>query len=165
MCSGMYRHDRTETRTPDRCGTRVRLPPSPPRSPPIGRLLHWAGNSFAGGIMPLPLPRPCVVCQRLTNPGRSRCPEHLAEASSQKRQRRQSAQGDGARQRLRRSLNREGMGVCARCGLETLSEFLQVDHRVALADGGTDFDSNVWALCIGCHSLKTAREATDRSKP
>ena len=49
------------------------------RSLPFGRLLHWVGNSSAGGHMPLPLPRPCVVCQRLTEPGRSRCREHRAE--------------------------------------------------------------------------------------
>lgn len=114
--------------------------------------------------MPLPLPRPCLVCQRLTEPGRSRCREHQAEAEVLKRQRRQASPGDGAHQRLRRSLTRAGMGICERCGLETLSEFLQVDHRVPLADGGTDFESNVWALCIGCHSDKTAREATDRTR-
>ena len=114
--------------------------------------------------MPLPLPRPCVVCQRLTEPGRSRCREHLAEAEVQKRQRRRSAPGDGAHQRLRRSLDRLGMGTCGMCGLETLSEFLHVDHRLPLADGGTDFGPNVWALCIRCHTEKTRREATERSK-
>jgi len=114
--------------------------------------------------MPLPLPRPCVVCQRLTEPGESRCSVHRPEANAEKRRRRNSPAGDGARQRLRRSLSRIGMGTCRLCGLETLSEFLHVDHRLPLADGGTDFDSNVWVLCIGCHSEKTSQEATDRSR-
>ena len=61
--------------------------------------------------MPLPLPRPCIVCQRLTEPGESRCKSHLAMVEVLKRERRQSSPGDGAQRRLRQALNREGIYV------------------------------------------------------
>ena len=114
--------------------------------------------------MPLPLPRPCVVCQRLTEPGRSRCREHLAEAAVLKRQRRSAAPGTNAQQRLRRNLNLEGVGVCSLCGVMDIPENLNVDHRLALADGGLDVLSNVWVLCIPCHKEKSAKEATRRAQ-
>lgn len=113
--------------------------------------------------MALPLPRPCTVCQRLTQPGQSRCRECRKQAEAVKRFRRK-ASGDDAQQRLRRELNRIGFGTCSMCRVETLSEFLNVDHRVPLADGGRDIDSNVWLLCVACHKDKTAKEATDRSR-
>ena len=45
-----------------------------------------------------------------------------------------------------------------------IPENLNVDHRLALADGGLDVLSNVWVLCVPCHKDKTAREATERSR-
>jgi len=40
---------------------------------------------------------------------------------------------------------------CRRCGREAT----QVDHIVALADGGADEDHNKQPLCGSCHSRKT----------
>jgi 5-methylcytosine-specific restriction enzyme A len=39
----------------------------------------------------------------------------------------------------------------------------QVDHRIPLADGGADHESNYQSLCDDCHEVKTAAEARARS--
>ena len=36
---------------------------------------------------------------------------------------------------------------------------MERDHVVNLADGGTDDDRNVQALCISCHKAKTQSES------
>lgn len=51
---------------------------------------------------------------------------------------------------------------CADCS-KLLSAAYQVDHRVALADGGTNRPSNLAALCPNCHALKTQLEAIARA--
>jgi 5-methylcytosine-specific restriction protein A len=45
---------------------------------------------------------------------------------------------------------------CAARGL--VSAATDVDHVVALADGGTHADSNLRSLCHSCHSARTARD-------
>ncbi len=47
--------------------------------------------------------------------------------------------------------------TCRTCGLVTND--LEVDHIVNLAQGGTEDDSNLQALCVACHKAKTARES------
>lgn len=54
--------------------------------------------------------------------------------------------------------------TCQACGLVTPARFLQVDHIKALAEGGTEDDSNLQSLCIlghdgGCHGAKSRAEA------
>lgn len=39
----------------------------------------------------------------------------------------------------------------------------QIDHTVALCDGGSDEESNMQALCCPCHKDKTAAEARART--
>lgn len=58
---------------------------------------------------------------------------------------------------------------CAVCGrLTDWPNGFELDHKVRLADGGPDVDSNCQVLCVhwdeqgrkqGCHALKTASEA------
>ncbi|PKH12613.1 HNH endonuclease [Pseudomonas sp. 43NM1] len=48
--------------------------------------------------------------------------------------------------------------TCRVCGL--ITDQLEVDHIVNLAQGGSDDDDNLQAICIPCHKVKTAREAT-----
>lgn len=48
--------------------------------------------------------------------------------------------------------------TCKVCDLTTNQ--LEVDHIVNLAQGGSDDDDNLQAICIPCHKAKTAREAT-----
>lgn len=38
------------------------------------------------------------------------------------------------------------------------------DHKIPLADGGPDVDSNMQGLCIEHHDIKTAREARERAE-
>src|ERR1700722_6795840 len=39
----------------------------------------------------------------------------------------------------------------------------EVDHILALVDGGADLPSNMWSLCIPCHRNKTANEVAARA--
>lgn len=54
------------------------------------------------------------------------------------------------------------MGQCANfatCYQSTDSgASFELDHIVAIADGGEDTDSNVQALCVYCHHQKTIAE-------
>ncbi|CAH0650399.1 MULTISPECIES: HNH endonuclease [Pseudomonas] len=47
--------------------------------------------------------------------------------------------------------------TCQACGLVTKD--LEVDHIINVAEGGSDDDSNLQALCVPCHQEKTAAEA------
>ncbi|MCX2816489.1 MULTISPECIES: HNH endonuclease [Pseudomonas] len=47
--------------------------------------------------------------------------------------------------------------TCRACGLVTKD--LEVDHIINVAEGGSDDDSNLQALCVPCHQEKTAAEA------
>lgn len=48
---------------------------------------------------------------------------------------------------------------CAKCHRALSLSSMERDHIVNLADGGTDDDSNVQALCIPCHQAKTQSES------
>lgn len=48
--------------------------------------------------------------------------------------------------------------TCRVCGL--ITKDLEVDHIVNVAQGGTDDDENLQAICIPCHKVKTARESS-----
>lgn len=43
-------------------------------------------------------------------------------------------------------------------GRRCLAKARDVDHRIAHSDGGTDQDSNLWALCQYHHERKTGTE-------
>ena len=51
--------------------------------------------------------------------------------------------------------------ACAGCK-ELLPSAYQIDHVVALADGGEDALHNLQALCANCHADKTQREHVTR---
>ena len=109
------------------------------------------------------LPRPCVECQALTQPGHTRCPRHenmrrkVWDAGSVA-VRKARIKGGGAAARLRRKLNKEGGGSCNHCRLFFPAAALHIDHRVALQNGGTDTDTNLQILCKPCHGNKTIEE-------
>lgn len=50
---------------------------------------------------------------------------------------------------------------CAMCGV---AKATQVDHAVAIADGGTDERSNLRGLCFPCHKSHTAAQNRARRK-
>lgn len=47
--------------------------------------------------------------------------------------------------------------TCQVCGL--ITNHLEVDHVINLAQGGTGGDENLQAICVPCHKLKTAAES------
>ena len=51
---------------------------------------------------------------------------------------------------------------CAQKGIKRLA--VEVDHIIALADGGTDDDDNVRSLCKPCHTIRT-RERLFKNAP
>lgn len=51
--------------------------------------------------------------------------------------------------------------ACAVCK-QLLPSAYQIDHVVALADGGADAEHNLQALCANCHADKTQREHVER---
>lgn len=114
--------------------------------------------------------RPCLEtgCRNYADPGQSRCPAHAAArartVNHRHNQARTSAPGDGAARRARRRLNTAGQGICAHCGTIHQGDALQVDHIVALADGGRDIDDNLQLLCHPHHLAKTNTERQRRAK-
>jgi 5-methylcytosine-specific restriction protein A len=110
------------------------------------------------------LRRPCLDCNRLTRPGRSRCDlcnrvvrKRWSRQSVLNRQRRMRGAGGGA-QRLRRTVNTQGGSSCMGCGSWHQATDIVIDHVVPMSRHGTDLDDNVQPLCIACHRIKTRRE-------
>lgn len=52
---------------------------------------------------------------------------------------------------------------CSHCG-ELLAATYQVDHTVALCNGGEDTLSNLTAMCVSCHATKTQWEHIERAR-
>lgn len=52
-------------------------------------------------------------------------------------------------------IRRRDKRTCQLCG----KPGWQVDHRIPVAAGGTDDDTNLRVLCDGCHQAKTQAEA------
>jgi nitrogen fixation-related uncharacterized protein len=52
---------------------------------------------------------------------------------------------------------------CSHCK-SLLDETYEVDHRLALFNGGTNDESNLEALCPGCHRKKTVNERLESPK-
>jgi len=56
-------------------------------------------------------------------------------------------------------------GHCAHCKRKLFpGEDYEIDHIIALANGGTDEDSNLQLLCEGCHIIKTGGDVSDAAK-
>ena len=67
-------------------------------------------------------------------------------------------QGRGGRpwRRLRDSILKRDAYLCQPCARRgRLTAAQQVDHRIALCNGGTDADDNLEAICLKCHAHKT----------
>lgn len=58
---------------------------------------------------------------------------------------------------------RRDCGLCQTClRAGRLRAAVQVDHIVELADGGTDDEANLEAICHACHASKTAASQARR---
>lgn len=64
----------------------------------------------------------------------------------------------------RSRIMRRDCGLCQHCKREGRLQLAeQVDHIRELADGGTDDENNLEALCSDCHKAKSARSAAARA--
>lgn len=115
--------------------------------------------------MPSTALKPCAHpgCSALVANG-SRCDQHKVNKTSNwsKPERSSStARGYGwAWTKLRnRIMHRDG-GLCQVCfSAGLIVQAKEVDHIVAKHNGGTDDETNLQAICIECHKLKTAGES------
>lgn len=63
---------------------------------------------------------------------------------------------------MRRQINWLGWAPCRACGLIHSAPQIEVDHTWPLVLGGCDSANNVQPLCVRCHRIKTAIEASWR---
>lgn len=111
----------------------------------------------------LMLNKPCLSCNvAMAKPGQPRCFSCAAVKDHERQAHRRAAVSTNAQRRMRRALNQLGQYRCAQCKVVQPAADLQVDHRIALADGGTDTEHNVQPLCRSCHVAKTSSEAKAR---
>jgi 5-methylcytosine-specific restriction endonuclease McrA len=105
-------------------------------------------------------------CSSCSEPDLSRCMTHRADVES--RTVRRLGQpwaaflGDGAARRTRAAIEEYGSVICAACHRSFPPAEIHVDHRVPLADGGADLDSNIWLICGECQRGE-ASDGTRRS--
>ena len=110
------------------------------------------------------LKKPCLDCGRLTQPGKSRCPEHSRQVrkawdrQAVLNRRARMSRGDGGASRLRYRVNAQGGASCVRCSNYYPAGLIRIDHVLRLADGGLDVDDNVATMCHHCHQSKTTAE-------
>lgn len=118
----------------------------------------------------MPIRKACAVssCIAYAIEGGSRCKEHAIEIerprAERKARNRRLRFSTGAQSRLRAVVNRVGHAVCVCCYRSYAARFIQIDHKIPLADGGTDTDENVQPLCTGCHKRKTIEENRERHR-
>lgn len=55
-------------------------------------------------------------------------------------------------------------GWCASCTRIVMPHRMQIDHTVALCNGGQNRESNLQLLCKTCHFYKTGRDVGARAK-
>lgn len=77
-----------------------------------------------------------------------------------RRRARLQACGTGAAGVLRRQVNWLGWAPCRSCGGIFGAGVIEVDHTWPVGAGGCDTEDNVQTLCVPCHRVKTAIEAT-----
>ncbi|WP_085696285.1 HNH endonuclease [Pseudomonas sp. B26(2017)] len=122
--------------------------------------------------MPVRTQRPCRAqgCRQLHRNGNGHCDAHAelaAEKSKAWATRKGSGRGGRPWRRLRdQILKRDGyLCKCDNCvALGRILEADEVDHIVALAQGGTDLPSNLRAINKHCHKAKTLIESRMRKK-
>ncbi|PHM20947.1 MAG: restriction endonuclease [Curvibacter sp. PD_MW3] len=110
--------------------------------------------------MPISAPRPCTYpgCGALVRDGSGRCEKHPRPSWSKQPNAPKRVTGRRL-QAMRESLfNRDPLcAECRRHGRVRLAT--QRDHKVPLAEGGTDDSTNEQGLCDYCHKEKTLAEA------
>jgi 5-methylcytosine-specific restriction protein A len=111
------------------------------------------------------LKRPCLDCNVChARPGQSRCFSCAAVKNHDRTAHRRAAPSTNAQQRVRRAINAVGYARCALCKRVHDATGIEVDHRLPLADGGTNTETNVQPLCKRCHVGKTSAENRARTQ-
>ena len=111
--------------------------------------------------------RPCrrASCTALVRDGSSYCQAHQSDRKvgkfADERRGTRQERGYGAEwEKTRKRILSRDKGLCQVCMTEgKLRPAKQVDHKVPKAEGGTDEDGNLQAICVPCHQAKTAAEA------
>lgn len=115
--------------------------------------------------MPAAIPRQCRLhtCSATTTARNGYCDAHQALASGWMDERRGSSteRGYGGQWRKRRErIMRRDKALCQPCRKGgSVMPAVAVDHIVPKAEGGTDADENLQAICKRCHKLKTENES------
>lgn len=129
---------------------------------PAGFVLQ--GFFFYRPSMPQAAPKPCSQpgCGVLVRDGSSRCAKHpkVNSFADKKRGNRHERGYGTAWTKLREFVLNRDQGLCQPCeaaGRVTLAH--EVDHKIPKAEGGTDAESNLQAICRTCHLEKTTAEA------
>ena len=68
-----------------------------------------------------------------------------------------SGRGGRPWRRLKAKIHLRDGWTCQSCGRVT--QALELDHIVNVAQGGTDDESNLQSLCVECHKKKTQMES------
>jgi 5-methylcytosine-specific restriction enzyme A len=109
--------------------------------------------------------RPCKHrgCPALVPGGGTYCEAHKAEEVKWKPDRERGnrhARGyDTTWTKTRARIMRRDCGICQPCKRAgRAAEAREVDHIVSKANGGTEDDANLQAICTPCHKAKTATE-------
>lgn len=123
--------------------------------------MRWIVLSPGGPItMPSAAPRPCTHpgCSALVRDGSGRCAKHPKPAWQKPANATKRITGRRL-QRMRADLFRRKpmCEECERHGRVKLAT--QRDHKVPLAEGGADDETNEQALCDDCHEAKSLQEA------
>ena len=109
--------------------------------------------------------RPCRSCRVGIHYGNGQCEKCQGTASTKRwsqhhRGRTTEQRGYGSQWRLiREQVLKRNKNLCQPCLRSSVATpAKQVDHIIAKAHGGNDVDSNLEAICIKCHGIKTAKE-------
>lgn len=114
--------------------------------------------------MPYKAARPCghPRCGTLVTDGSGYCAAHQSDRKRFNADDRPSASQRGygaAWRKLRDQVMRRDNGLCQVCQRAgRITAAAQVDHIVPKAEGGTDDEGNLQAICKRCHQIKTGRE-------
>lgn len=86
--------------------------------------------------------------------------KRAAWAHDKGRESRQARGYGSAWERLRKQVMQRDAGLCQPCiRLGHTSPAHAVDHVIPKAEGGTDDERNLQAICKPCHAAKTAEES------
>ena len=114
--------------------------------------------------MPVAAPKPCSHpgCGVLVKGGGGRCQKHPAtNGYADKFRKSRHERGYGVEwTKLRDIVLKRDAGLCQHCrkqGRVTLAR--EVDHITPKAEGGSDDEANLQALCSLCHAAKSKEES------